>query len=57
VNGYSYDGFVHSAALVRAGEVATRAALPQIRKWLEFEPEQVKLRKPRMVQPQALPAD
>jgi NTE family protein len=57
VNGYSYDGFVHSAALVRAGEVATRAALPQIRKWLEFEPEQVTLRKPRMVQPRALPAD
>jgi len=35
VNGYKYDAFEHSAALVRAGELATRAALPEIRKWLE----------------------
>ena len=34
VNGYKYDAFEHSAALVRAGENATRAALPEIRKWL-----------------------
>jgi NTE family protein len=37
VNGYKYDAFEHSAALVRAGELATRAALPEIRKWLQLE--------------------
>src|SRR6202165_33856 len=34
VTGYKYDAFECSAALVRAGEAATRAALPEIRKWL-----------------------
>jgi NTE family protein len=57
VNGFAYDAFIHSAALVRAGEAATRAALPQIRKWLELEPEQLRVSKPRMVQPRVLPAD
>jgi NTE family protein len=37
VNGYKYDAFEDSAALVRAGEIAMRAALPEIRKWLEVE--------------------
>ena len=37
VNGYKYDGFEHAAALVHAGEVVTRAALPEIRKWLQSE--------------------
>jgi len=35
VNGYKYDAFEHAAALVKAGEIATRTALPEIRKWLE----------------------
>jgi len=35
VTGYRYDDFEHSALLVRIGEAATRAALPEIRKWLE----------------------
>jgi hypothetical protein len=35
VTGYRYDDFEHSALLVRIGETATRAALPEIRKWLE----------------------
>jgi NTE family protein len=39
VNGYKYDAFEHSAALVKAGEIATRAALPEIRKWLELQPD------------------
>jgi len=34
--GYRYDDFEHSAELVRIGEAATRAALPQIRAWLEL---------------------
>jgi len=39
VNGYKYDAFEHSAELVRAGEVVTRAALPEIRKWLSATPQ------------------
>ena len=38
VNGYKYDAFEHSAEFVRAGEMVTRAALPEIRKWLLAEP-------------------
>jgi hypothetical protein len=34
VNGFKYDDFERSAELIRAGETATRAALPEIRKWL-----------------------
>jgi hypothetical protein len=34
VNGYKYDDFGRFAELLRAGETATRAALPEIRKWL-----------------------
>ncbi len=40
VTGFRYDDFEHSADLVAIGEEATRAALPEIRKWLE--PEKVK---------------
>ena len=57
VNGFKYDGFEHSAALVRAGEIATRAALPQIRKWMEIEPQRTTMREPRVVQTRPLPAD
>ena len=35
VTGYRYDDFEHSSELVDLGERATRAALPEIRKWLE----------------------
>ena len=38
VTGYRYDDFEHSAELVLLGERTTRAALPEIRKWLELEP-------------------
>jgi NTE family protein len=37
VNGYKYDDFERSAEFVRAGEIVTRAALPEIRKWLQSE--------------------
>lgn len=59
VNGYKYDAFEHAAALVHAGEVVTRAALPEIRKWLQPEPaaRTQKLVKPPAVQPAAMPAD
>ena len=35
VTGYRYDDFEHSSELVRLGERATRAALPELRKWIE----------------------
>ena len=57
VNGYKYDAFEHSAALVRAGELATRAALPEIRKWLEPQLERaLSLAKP-MPKPASVQAD
>ncbi len=35
VAGFGYDDFKRAADLIRVGEVAARAALPEIRKWLE----------------------
>jgi NTE family protein len=35
VTGYRYDDFERSSQLVALGESVTRAALPEIRKWLE----------------------
>jgi hypothetical protein len=32
VNGFKYDDFEHSADLVRAGGLVTRAAIPEIKK-------------------------
>jgi len=58
VNGFKYDAFEHSAELVRAGEIVTRAALPEIRKWLQAEPVRVaRMRKSSAVNPAAVPAD
>jgi NTE family protein len=34
VAGFAYDGFERAKDLIRAGEEATRAAMPQIRQWL-----------------------
>ena len=58
VNGFKYDDFEHSAALVRAGELVTRAALPEIKKWFEAESAS-RAATPRMNvrQPAAMPAD
>ena len=58
VNGYKYDAFEHSADLVRAGEIVTRAALPEIRRWLEREPLHVpERRRPPVVKPATASAD
>jgi NTE family protein len=38
VTGYRYDDFEHSSDLVLLGERSARAALPEIRKWLEPAP-------------------
>ena len=45
VTGYRYDDFEHSAELVRIGEDAARAALPEIRKWIT---EPLAEKKPRV---------
>jgi hypothetical protein len=37
VTGFRYDDFEHSVDLVRIGEEATQAAVPEIRKWLQAE--------------------
>ncbi|MGO9127813.1 MAG: patatin-like phospholipase family protein [Terriglobales bacterium] len=58
VNGYKYDAFEHSADLVRAGASVTRAALPEIRRWLELElPYLPERRRPPVVNPAPASAD
>ena len=58
VNGYKYDAFDQAKDLVRAGEAVTRAALPEIRKWLQPEPlRQAKPLKTPAVSPATMPAD
>ena len=58
VHGFEYDAFVHTAALIKAGEVATRQALPTIKKWLEM-PQAVSGAKAvqALVQAATMPAD
>jgi len=56
VNGFRYDAFEQTTDLVRAGEVVTRAALPEIRKWLE-PVRKATVRKSPIVNPAAVPAD
>jgi NTE family protein len=40
VSEFKYDDFEHSAELVRAVEVAMRAALPEVRTWLQIDTSQ-----------------
>ena len=40
VTGFRYDAFEQSAGLVKIGEASARAALPEIRKWIEQPVEQ-----------------
>jgi NTE family protein len=51
VNGFKYDDFERSAELIRSGETAMRAALPEVRKWLaqpelERKPQSVSINQP-----------
>src|SRR5579872_103752 len=39
VSGFAYDDFKRAADLIRAGETAMRAALPEVRKWIETPAE------------------
>ena len=58
VGGFEYDAFVQTPALIKAGEVATRRALPEIRKWIELRQPLGKSRHARtLMQAATMPAD
>ena len=61
VAGFAYDDFKRANDLIRAGEVAMRAALPEVRQWLESPAEAPVLAKPRRTRavagPAPMPAD
>jgi NTE family protein len=58
VAGYAYDDFKRADDLIRVGEAAMRAAMPEVRKWLEW-PQQAELGNPAhgSVRPAPMPAD
>lgn len=60
VAGFAYDDFRRAAELVRAGEVAMRQALPEVRKWLETKPAEANvpaMARPAVPSPTPMPAD
>jgi len=56
VNGYKYDDFGRSVELIRSGETATRAALPEIRKWIQQPAPERRPQPTRLSQPAPAPA-
>jgi NTE family protein len=63
VAGFAYDDFKRAGELIKAGEIAMRQALPEVRKWLETPAEAaVPAKAPRKVRramprPAPVPAD
>jgi NTE family protein len=59
VAGFAYDDFKRADDLIRAGEVAMRQALPEMRKWMEAPMNAPAPAKPRPVvaRPAPMPAD
>jgi NTE family protein len=59
VAGFDYDDFKRAGELIRVGELATRRALPEVRKWLEAPAEApAPLKTPALVaRPTPMPAD
>jgi NTE family protein len=58
VNGFEYDAFVHTGALIKAGEVAARQAIPALKKWVETHQPLPNVRAARaLVQAATMPAD
>jgi len=58
VHEFKYDDFEQSANLVRAGETAMRAALPEVRKWLQLHPTRgEKAMEARVPKPATVSAD
>ena len=58
VNGFEYDAFVHTTALIQAGETATRQAIPALKKWMESTQPAGQAKAVRaLVQAATMPAD
>jgi NTE family protein len=63
VAGFDYDDFKRADELIRVGELAMRAALPEVRKWMEAPAEiaaplSVKVKAPALIaRPVPMPAD
>jgi NTE family protein len=61
VAGFGYDSFERAPELIRAGEVAARALMPQVRAWLQPQPaaapQPARERQPLSPQASPLPAD
>jgi len=58
VNGYKYDAFDCTPELVKCGALAARAALPELRRWLQPKPAPAARRQPsRVPRPVRLAAD
>ena len=55
IGAFAYDDFVRAPELIQAGEIATRAIIPQIRAWLPPAPE-MKLSPAPVEVPAALPS-
>jgi NTE family protein len=55
VAGFGYDDFKRSPELIRAGEIAMRQALPEVRKWLEVPAEATYPAKERRGAPRTVP--
>ena len=54
VHSFKYDDFERTSEMIQAGEVVTRAALPEIKKWLRSE---TRTEKVAIARPAPLPAD
>ena len=58
VSQFEYDAFVHTTELIKAGEVAARAAVPALKKWLDTPHSIGRARTARvLVQAATMPAD
>lgn len=59
VAGFAYDDFKRADELIKVGEVAMRAALPEVRRWMEASPQTVASPKPvtGVPRPAPMPAD
>ena len=58
VKSFKYDDFEHSCDLIRAGEAAMRASLPEVRAWLNLPSPVASLpSRTDMTSPAAVPAD
>ena len=58
VNGFEYDAFVQTTALIKAGETAMRAAVPAIKKWIDARQPDAKAKTAgALVHAATMPAD